>query len=156
MSTLPPRLRNTLISLAAIVVLAWVASLDGELQPVPADFRAKERQPSPLTSVAPEFTDALSGQMVRVEAEVNRELKDDNKGSRHQRFLIHTTSGTSILVAHNIDLAPRVVDLVPGERISLYGEYEWNPKGGVLHWTHHAPRGDHEDGWIEYRGKRYQ
>jgi hypothetical protein len=94
--------------------------------------------------------------MVQVEGWITRELKDDNKGSRHQRFLIRTADGTSVLVAHNIDLAPRVPALEPGERVRLYGEFEWNHKGGVLHWTHHAPRGDHADGWIEYRGKRYQ
>ena len=156
MPTLPPRIRNTLISLVALIVLALVASPDNVLQQIPVGSPDETVQSSQPSSPALEFSDALSGRMVRVDAVISRELKDDNKGSRHQRFLIRTADGTSILVAHNIDLAPRVADLEPGEPLSLYGEYEWNPKGGVLHWTHHAPRGDHEDGWIEYRGKRYQ
>ena len=39
---------------------------------------------------------------------VVRLLSDDNKGSRHQRILIRLGSGQTILIAHNIDLAPRV------------------------------------------------
>jgi hypothetical protein len=43
-----------------------------------------------------------------------------------------------------------------GDEISFYGEYVYNPKGGVMHWTHHAPRGDHVAGWIMHNSKKYQ
>lgn len=82
-------------------------------------------------------------------------LPDDNKGSRHQRFLIELNSGLTLLVAHNIDLAPRIPGLRKGDTVGFYGEYEWTEKGGVMHWTHHDPRGRHEDGWLEHRGNRY-
>jgi hypothetical protein len=39
--------------------------------------------------------------------------------------------------------------------ISFYGEYEWNNKGGVIHWTHHDPRGSHPDGWLLYDNRKY-
>ena len=48
------------------------------------------------------------------------------------------------------------VGLEPGATIRFNGEYEWNERGGVIHWTHFAPRGDHAHGWLEYRGRRYQ
>ncbi len=83
-------------------------------------------------------------------------LADDNDGSRHQRFLIRAGSGQTVLVAHNIDLAPRVTDLVTGDIVTIYGEYQWNPKGGVLHWTHHDPAGRHVGGWIKHEGQIYQ
>jgi hypothetical protein len=87
---------------------------------------------------------------------VKKALADDNQGSRHQRFLVELPSGHTLLVAHNIDLAERVADLQPGELIELHGEYVWNERGGVMHWTHHDPSGRHAAGWIKYKGRVYQ
>ena len=87
---------------------------------------------------------------------VTRVLSDDNDGSRHQRFILRLPSGESLLVAHNIDLAPRVTGLQTGDTVSFNGEYEWNDRGGVIHWTHDDPRGSHIDGWVEHNGRRYQ
>jgi len=83
-------------------------------------------------------------------------LPDDNDGSRHQRFIVRLYSGQTLLVAHNIDLAPRIHSLVAGDSIRFYGQYEWNEKGGVIHWTHNDPSGSHVAGWIEHNGRRYQ
>ena len=96
-----------------------------------------------------------SGVMVSVVGNVTRILKDDNDGSRHQRFLIKTAEGLTLLVAHNIDLAPRV-PLKEYDEVSIYGQYEWSNKGGVLHWTHHDPNKSHEEGWILHQGKKYE
>ncbi len=96
-----------------------------------------------------------SGVMVSTVANVTRILKDDNDGSRHQRFLIKIPDGLTLLVAHNIDLAPRV-PLGENDQVSIRGQYEWNNKGGVLHWTHHDPNQRHPGGWIMYQGKKYQ
>lgn len=87
---------------------------------------------------------------------VVRVLSDDTNGSRHQRFIVRLTSGQTLLIAHNIDLAPRVKDLRPGQRVAFFGEYAWNEQGGVIHWTHHDPAGQHVAGWLEYHGRRYQ
>ena len=87
---------------------------------------------------------------------VSRILPDDNEGSRHQRFIVTLSSGQTILIAHNIDLAPRVEGLVVGDSISFKGEYEWSNKGGVMPWTHRDPAGWHQAGWIRYHGKTYQ
>ncbi len=83
-------------------------------------------------------------------------LKDDNEGSRHQRFLIDIGGGNTLLIAHNIDLAPRVEGLTEGDEVAFYGEYEWNNKGGVVHWTHHDPGGRHVGGWLQHKGKTFQ
>jgi hypothetical protein len=83
-------------------------------------------------------------------------LPDDNDGSRHQRFIVRLSSGQTILIAHNIDLAPRVSSLSEGDVISFSGEYEWNPKGGVIHWTHRDPNGRHPAGWIRRGGQSFQ
>ena len=65
-------------------------------------------------------------------------------------------SGQRLLVAHNIDLAPRIEDLKVGDRVEFHGEYEWNAQGGVIHWTHGDPAGRHPDGWLKHRGRVYQ
>ena len=87
---------------------------------------------------------------------VTRLLPDDNDGSRHQRFIVELKSGQTILIAHNIDLAPRIISLDVGEEVRFFGEYEWNPKGGSIHWTHHDPARRHTVGWIKHEGRVYQ
>lgn len=95
---------------------------------------------------------------VQIEAtgEVIKLLPDDNQGSRHQRFLVRVGEGRTVLIAHNIDLAPRVDALREGDAVSFSGEYVWNEKGGVVHWTHHDPKARHVDGWIRHEGRTFQ
>ncbi len=100
-----------------------------------------------------------SGVMVTFDARVARTISDDNEGSRHQRFILAVEDegaprGT-ILVAHNIDLAPRV-PVEAGDIVGVYGQYEYNEQGGVVHWTHHDPGGRRAGGWIELDGVRYE
>ena len=98
----------------------------------------------------------ISGEMVLFEnAVIVKLLPDDTEEPRHQRLLLKLETGGTVLVAHNIDLANRV-PADEGDRITVFGQYEWNDRGGVLHWTHHAPRNNREGGWIEFNGKRYQ
>lgn len=87
---------------------------------------------------------------------VVRVLPDDNKGSRHQRFILKLPSGQTVLIAHNIDLAAKITSINTGDSVEFYGEYEWNAKGGVVHWTHHDPAGRHEGGWLKHNGVLYE
>jgi len=92
---------------------------------------------------------------VGLNGKIVQKLKDDDKGSRHQRFIISPSDGITVLVAHNIDLASRVPTDV-GDIISLYGRYEWNNRGGVIHWTHHDPNAKRKGGWINVNGQIYR
>lgn len=83
-------------------------------------------------------------------------LPDDDEGSRHQKFLLQMPSGLTILIAHNIDLAPRLPGLRTGDVVEFSGEYAWNNKGGVVHWTHADPAGRHVAGWLKHAGLIYQ
>jgi len=106
------------------------------------------------------FADAFSGHRSNVIAEgrgtVTRLLADDEKGDRHQRFIVTLSSGQTLLVAHNIDLAPRVQSLSVGDTVEFKGEYEWSDLGGTMHWTHRDPAGRHPGGWILHNGHRYE
>jgi len=73
-----------------------------------------------------------SGQQVTGSGRVVRILADDNDGSRHQRFILEMSSGQTLLVAHNIDLAPRVSSLREGDSVAFYGVYDINPQVGVI------------------------
>lgn len=83
-------------------------------------------------------------------------LKDDTNGSQHQKFLLKVSDNITILIAHNIDLAPRVDTIQVGDTVAFKGEYVYTPKGGTVHWTHKDPRGNHEGGWLQLNGKKYE
>lgn len=102
------------------------------------------------------FESRADGVPVEGEGQVVKVLADDREGSRHQRFIVRLASGHSILIAHNIDIAARVSPLQEGDTVSFRGEYAWNPKGGVVHWTHHDPGGRHATGWIRHEGQVFQ
>lgn len=104
--------------------------------------------------IAQAYRAKRSSVMVEVGGVVTKSLPDDNEGSRHQRFIVRLSNGLTVLIAHNIDLAP-YVPLEEGDTVYIKGEYEWNDQGGVIHWTHHDPGKRHPDGWIEHNGERY-
>lgn len=116
-----------------------------------------------ITLVAPDegdvsraFAQHRSGVQVRGSGTVRRLLPEDDRGSRHQRFILHIDAGPDVLVAHNIDLARRVPDLAVGARVEFCGEYEWNERGGLVHWTHSDPAGHHVAGWLKAGGVVYR
>jgi hypothetical protein len=107
-------------------------------------------------SIKSAYENHQSDVQVKGSGVVVRILSDDNKGSRHQKFILKLSSGQTILIAHNIDLAPRINSISKGDQVQFYGEYEWNKKGGVVHWTHHDPKGHHTGGWLKHNGSTYQ
>ncbi|MEM5532723.1 DUF3465 domain-containing protein [Pseudoalteromonas arctica] len=108
------------------------------------------------TSLNEAYKNHQSNVQVQDSGIVVRILNDDNQGSRHQKFILKLSTGITILIAHNIDLAPRINLISKGDTVQFYGEYEWNKKGGVVHWTHKDPNGHHVDGWLKHKGKTYQ
>ena len=102
------------------------------------------------------FANRTSNIQVEGKGTVIRLLPDDVKGPRHQRFIVQLASGQTLLMTHNIDIAPRIDELQLSDSVSFYGEYVWNEKGGVIHWTHHDPQGRHVAGWIKHKSHTYQ
>jgi hypothetical protein len=117
------------------------------------DAPAATRSDDPIARA---FANRRSDLQVVGQGTVIKILPDDADGSRHQRFILRLASGQTLLMAHNIDLAPRIADLEEGDTVAFNGVYEWNAKGGIIHWTHRDPAGSHEAGWIRHEGQTYQ
>lgn len=127
----------------------------GFLAPQRADTAPTAGDSSGLDSLMRAYENRRSKVWVDVSGKVSKTLQDDNQGSRHQRFILKFPNQHTVLVAHNIDLADKV-PLSRGDQVSIRGRYEWNDRGGVLHWTHHDSKGHIKGGWIKYHGKVYQ
>jgi len=76
------------------------------------------------TSLQEAFKKRLSNIQVKSSGTVIRILKDDTQGSKHQKFILRVSSKQTIMIAHNIDLAPRINAISNGDQVSFYGEYE--------------------------------
>lgn len=145
-----PRALKKLAALLALLIGAslWLNDLPHSAAPASAELQTS----SPPLSLGR----ADSNRQVQGEGVVIKLLADDNEGRRHQKFILKLASGQTLLVAHDIDLAPRVSPLAVGDTVAFNGEYEWNERGGVVHWTHHDPRSRHQDGWLKAAGRTYQ
>ena len=144
------------VYLAAICGLALILSeaplsLDGRQAPRPTTAPGAATE-----QVTHAFETHASNVQVRGQGVVIKLLPDDTRGSRHQKFILRLSDGHTLLVAHNIDLAPRINELQVKDYVGFMSEYEWNQQGGVLHWTHHDPAGKHPGGWLNHDGKTYQ
>jgi hypothetical protein len=146
-----PRKYNALF--AAVVVLGLLAWQN--FNPQPDANRTVATAESAAHVVQSAYEARRSGVWMETHGYVSRILPDDNEGSRHQRFILDVGNGHTVMVAHNIDLAERV-PISQGESVSLRGRFEWNDRGGVIHWTHHDPEGRRQGGWIHKDGKHYK
>ena len=149
--------RALLLRCGILVVSGFLPAC--EVPPHEPASRVAEARPTDSRSGQAELLEAFrerrSNQWVEASARVRRLLSEDRKGSRHQRFLVEVAGGQTVLISHNIDLAPRV-PVVVGSEVRFRGEYEWNDRGGVVHWTHHDPARRQTGGWIEHQGRRYE
>ena len=141
-------------ALVLIVTAVWLRSVDNDVPDAGREVDVRITTPR-SNSIDYAFETRQSSVLVTGQGRVARLLADDRDGARHQRFVVELDSGLTVLIAHNIDIAPRVPELRLGQQIGFHGEYEWNDLGGVVHWTHHDPDGSHEGGWLEYAGRRY-
>jgi Protein of unknown function (DUF3465) len=125
-------------------------------QPDGSKYRLQKDSLTDLAILRNAFRRRISNVQVLVRGRVIAVLSDDTNGDRHQRFIVRLANSQTLLVAHNIDIAPRVNGLRVGDQLYIYGEYDWNRQGGVIHWTHHDPNGKHVAGWIKRNGQVFQ
>lgn len=146
-----------LLLLVAIVAAGYFGLVQDRGPGPLAEFAAPSEARSDTDALlARAFESRSSDIQVEGRGTVAKLLPDDTDGSRHQRFILRLRSGQTLLIAHNIDVAPRLDSIREGDTVEFSGEYEWNPKGGVIHWTHHDPNGRHPGGWVKHGGRTYQ
>lgn len=102
------------------------------------------------------FNQRKSEFFIRFRAKVLKRLPTDNYGIRHQQFLVQLSTDQTLLVAHNIDLSSRITGLRKNTFIRIFGEYIWTRNGGIIHLTHRRTSQNASNGWIKYRGIKYQ
>jgi hypothetical protein len=151
-----PLVRRVLAVAVAAAAIWYAARQPGLAPAAPTAAALPQQAVRAADESARAFRERAAGRVIHAVGAVERTLADDRDGSPHQRFIIRTDGGISLLIAHNIDLAPRLEGLARGERVEVVGEYVWNDKGGLMHWTHRDPGGRHQAGYIEWRGRRYQ
>ena len=139
-----------------VIIMLGLASIYFWIIPVGPNQSLTSSSSAADKAISSAYQAQQSGVQVGGEGVVDRVLSDDDDGSRHQRFILRLASGQTLLIAHNIDIAPRIEALRSGDRVAFYGQYEWNAEGGVMHWTHHDPDGQHVSGWLKYNGMVYQ
>lgn len=145
------------IRMAATVICAvtW-AGCGAAVQPAASGGASPVIGAAADSPVGRAFKSRASNVQVEDEGIVTRVLADDLDGDRHQRFIVRLPPGQTVLIAHNIDIAPRVAGLREGDSVRFSGEYVWNEQGGVVHWTHRDPQGRHAAGWLKHNGRTYQ
>jgi hypothetical protein len=132
--------RSALLGLVAAVVVACSTA------PQPDD-----------AAIVQDFQSHRSHVEVTADATVVQVLPDRvSVTGTHEQFIIRLTSGDlTLLVEHNLSIAPRAPVAV-GDHVIVHGEYIWNTQGGLIHFTHHDPDGRHEGGFIQENGTTYQ
>lgn len=144
-------MKRLLIATVVVCAFGWTAC--GRAVQFPAQNGVAVSGDNPVGRA---FKNRKSNVQVEGEGVVIRLLEDDDAGDRHQRFIIRVAADQTVLIAHNVDVAPRVAGLRKDDQVGFCGEYIWSEKGGVVHWTHHDPNGRHAAGWIKHNGRIYQ
>ncbi len=77
----------------------------------------------------------------------------------HLGFLLHLAGseghGLTVRVEDNLDLTGPI-PLDEGEAAIVRGEYIYDSRGGLIHYTHRDPRGRHDAGYVQAGGRIYQ
>src|SRR4051812_25006419 len=122
-------MKKLAVAVIALAALAFAYIQSGPDAPPQPAIPESQRSVGD-SALAQAIEEHASDVQVDGEGVVTKILADDNSGSGHQKFIVQLQSGQTLLIAHNIDLAPRVAPLKKGDTITFRGEYSWNERGG--------------------------
>jgi len=76
----------------------------------------------------------------------------------HEGFLLHLRGsegrGLTVRVEDNVDLTGPI-PMRTGDDVTVRGEYIYDPRGGLIHYTHRDPRNRHPGGFVRVNGRLY-
>ncbi len=121
----------------------------------PSPVQNQQKSSTGLVDIYQAQKDHLKHVEVIVKAKVYKMLSYDLYGLPHERFLIKLNNNSTVLIAHDLKMAP-CVPLKANDDVTIKGEYIWNNLGGVIHWTHHTDTAFHVGGYILFNNKTYQ
>jgi hypothetical protein len=98
----------------------------------------------------------LSGVQLSLEGKISRVFSSMETEAGQQKFSLQLAQGQVVTVIHDVRLGSAIEDLAEGEIIEVFGEYQWAPDGGVIHWTHRDPEGNRQAGWVRYKDRLYR
>src|SRR5437660_9004247 len=129
--------------IAAALFAGWLVACGGSAQPDDA-------------AIVADYHNHRSNIEVTADGTVVRLLPDRTSSTgTHEQFIIRLSSqNLTVEIEHNISVGARA-PIAEGDRVIVHGEYVWNSKGGLIHFTHHDPQGTHEGGYIEDNGRTY-
>jgi hypothetical protein len=114
----------------------------------------------PNGAVYAAWRDQRSGIEVNASGSVARLLGTRSGPSgRHEGFLLHLRGaaghGLTVRVEDNLELTGPI-PLTEGESVDVRGEYIYDARGGLIHYTHRDPRGRHAAGYVRAGNLLYQ
>jgi hypothetical protein len=76
----------------------------------------------------------------------------------HTGFLLHLRGaagrGLTVRVEDNVDLTGPI-PVHAGDDAEVRGEYIYDPRGGLIHYTHRDPRGNRPGGYVKLANRMY-
>jgi hypothetical protein len=83
------------------------------------------------------------------------QLLDNQFSTDHQKFIIKTPENETLLITHNIDLAPELHNLKVGDFVEFYGECFETDRGYGIHYTHRSTSRNHASGYLRHNNRTY-
>ena len=98
------------LAVIAALIVGYIQEQGVSLPGLPVSTQSADR------TLQNAYNNRQSDLQVQGEGVVMKLLRDDLEGSRHQRFTLRFSTGQTLLVAHNIDVAPRINRLRTGDK----------------------------------------
>ncbi|MBC5809786.1 MAG: DUF3465 domain-containing protein [Candidatus Eremiobacteraeota bacterium] len=108
--------------------------------------------------------DAWRAQRSRLEVTARGDVARDlglrrGPSGLHEGFLLHLRGagghGLTVRVETNVDITGPVA-VHAGDAVEVRGEYVYDARGGLIHYTHHDPRLRHPGGYLRVGDRTFQ